>query len=55
MSWKSFETRYGTQKRVPKLVFNQLKSVAEKTVLRVLEKKLDLEEGDQVQFKITLI
>jgi hypothetical protein len=49
MSWANFEFRYNTQKRMPKMVYHQLKNVAKKTILRVLEKQPDLEGGDPVK------
>lgn len=38
MSWEAFEKRHNTQKRMPKLVYQQLKKVAKRTVLRILAK-----------------
>ena len=49
MSWGPFEHRYSTQKRMPQLVYTQLKNVAKKTILRVLAKHADSEEADQVR------
>jgi len=34
---------------MPKMVYNQLKNVAKKTILRVLEKQPDLEGGEPVK------
>lgn len=36
LSWETFERRHNTQKRMPKLVYSQLKKVAKRTVLRIL-------------------
>ncbi len=34
---------------MPKMVYHQLKNVAKKTILRVLERQPDLEGGDPVK------
>lgn len=39
ISWETFERRHNTQKRMPKLVYNKLKSVAKRTVLRILSQR----------------
>ncbi len=36
--WAVFEKRHNTQKRMPKMVYTQLKNVAKRTVLRILAK-----------------
>jgi hypothetical protein len=36
LSWDAFERRHNTQKRMPKLIYSQLKKVAKRTVLRIL-------------------
>jgi len=36
VSWETFERRHNTQKRMPKLIYSQLKKVAKRTVLRIL-------------------
>jgi len=47
-SWENFERVHNTQKRMPKLVYNQLKKVAKRTVLRILNQRGD-EETENAQ------
>ena len=49
-SWGAFEHRCSTQKRMPKMVYTQLKNVAKKTILRVLAKQADAEGADRVRY-----
>jgi hypothetical protein len=42
-SWETFERRHNTQKRMPKLAYNQLKKVAKRTVLYILNQRGDEE------------
>ena len=48
MSWGPFEHRYSTQKHMPRIVYSQLKDVAKKTILRVLDKHAESEGVDKV-------
>lgn len=48
-SWGAFEHRYSTQKRMPKLVYTQLKNVAKRTILLVLKKEAETEEADKAE------
>ena len=44
ISWAEFERRHNTQKRMPKVVYTQLKKVAKRTVLRILSQCGSAEE-----------
>lgn len=46
MSWENFEKRHNTQKRMPKMVYTQLKKVAKRTVLRILSQCGDAETAN---------
>ena len=48
MSWGPFQHRYSTQKHMPRMVYTQLKNVAKKTILRVLDKHAESENADKV-------
>ena len=43
ISWETFERRHNTQKRMPKVVYTQLKKVAKRTVLRILSQRGEAE------------
>lgn len=44
MTFSAFASTYNTQKRIPKLLYKQLKNVAKKTVLKILRKRGSGEE-----------
>ena len=48
ISWGPFEHRYSTQKHMPRMVYTQLKDVAKKTILRVLDKHAETDGVDKV-------
>ena len=49
ISWETFERRHNTQKRMPKVVYTQLKKVAKRTVLRILSQRGDAESENMAK------
>jgi hypothetical protein len=48
ISWSSFQRRFMVQKKVPKVMYKSLKSVAKKSIIRIL-KKQGQEESENIQ------
>ena len=48
IAWKSFQRRFMVQKKVPKVMYKSLKSVAKKAIIRILTKKGE-EEHENIQ------
>ena len=48
ISWASFQRRFMVQKKVPKVMYKSLKSVAKKAIIRIL-KKQGPEESENIQ------